>query len=112
MNKVKDAAQAWEANAIAECMKDPDYAAKVHSGEWCAACDMQIPCLCTKRDSIQKMREYYEAHRRIETRGWNGMWKVEREEPKLIGSWGVDMDGLMTELHRIATEPYKRAKQS
>lgn len=98
MHPVQAINMAWEAEAIAKCMEDPVYRAKVESGKWCAVCEMGKPCLCDKNSAVAEMRRYYEANRRT--------WF--RREPKLIGSWGRDMDGLMTELYKIATRAYRR----
>lgn len=89
----KTAAEAWEAAAIEKCRSDPRIAAL----GLCPVCMCRQPCLCEKKEAIKNMRLFYEKNR--------------DPEPKLIGSWGVDMDGLMTELFNIATAPYRRTRQ-
>jgi hypothetical protein len=91
MNPVQKEAMDWEANAIAQCKDDPELQ---KLDNWCMSCMMHHPCLCDKDDAVAEMRKYYEANRRT----------LFRNEPKLIGSWGRDMDGLMTELYSIATK--------
>lgn len=101
---VKRITEQHESRAIAKCMAEPSYAEKVFAGEWCAACDMSRPCLCDTDRTVAEMRQFYEAHRRIEPgRLERAFGAQSRAEPKLIGSWGRDMDGLMSGLYRIAT---------
>ena len=95
--KAEKLAADWTKDAVEKCMTDPAYAAEVNSGKWCANCDMEKPCLCDQRQAVRKMREYYEKHRRT----------LLRAEPKLIGSWNRDMDGLMTGLWTLATQAYR-----
>ncbi len=89
MHPAQKAAQEWEADAIEKCRNDPAVAA----AGLCPVCMCSSPCLCDMRAAITEMRTFYEANRRTPFRA----------EPKSIGSWGVDMDGLMTSLYKIAT---------
>lgn len=107
-NPIKTAAENWEAKAIASCMADPAYAAKVESGDWCAACDMGRPCLCDGDRAVKKMRAYYEANRRIEKTTFFGGTTIVRAEPTSVGSWGVIHDAFMEELYKIATEKHQQ----
>ncbi len=95
IHPVQKAADDWQQQAIAMCMEEPAYEAKVRSGRWCASCDMSRPCLCDRDMAVRKMRKYYEANRRT----------LLRSEPTRTGSWGVKVDVLMEELYKIATSP-------
>jgi hypothetical protein len=97
MNPTQKAAQDWEAKAIEKCRNDPQVAAL----GLCPSCLVPHPCRCERKEAIKEMRAYYEANRRT----------MFRKEPQLIGSWGVDMDGLMTGLFEIATRKFERMGQ-
>jgi len=107
-NRGRALAEAFDAGNIAKCRENPELAAEEAAGDLCIPCMMPHPCLCDRYATWRKMREYYEANRRIEptkdglfTRG-----RIGREEPVLEMSWGQKGDGLMDGLYRIAREPY------
>lgn len=85
MNKVQQAAMDWEAKAIEECKKDPSIAAM----GMCPVCMTFIPCLCDKEQAVRAMRKYHD--------------EFQRNPVKRTGSWGIPVDVLMEELHKIAT---------
>lgn len=92
-------AMEWEADAIEKCRNDP----KVKELGICYVCMTgrhDTPCLCDKGTAVQKMRAYYEAHRRT----------LFRAEPTAKGSWGVPIDVLMQELYNIATKRYEELR--
>ena len=95
MHPVQAIRQKQEAAAIEKCRQDPKLVAMEASGKFCIVCMMSRPCLCDKEATVARMRTYYEAHRRR----WLP-WP--RREPRLTGSWGRDMDALMTALYHIA----------
>ena len=96
MNPAQQAAQDWADTAIAECRSDPALAKQEAEGDLCISCMMSCPCLCDKRQTLPKMRSFYEANRRT-------LW---RRELVLNMSWGEKGDGLMDGLYKIATGPY------
>lgn len=105
MSKAEQFAENWTANAIEECRNDPTLAAMEASGELCITCMCSHPCICDNRQIVADMRRWYESHR--VSRGFFDRPKTEIVEPKLIGSWGRNMDGLMTGLLNIMRKPYE-----
>jgi hypothetical protein len=101
MNPIQKAAQDWEASAIASCMKDPAYAAKVASGGWCASCDMSRPCLCDDDKIARKMLDHWKKHPR---------GNLERAKSRSWGQ-GEPMHELMLDLLRIVENEIAQIKK-
>lgn len=98
MHPVQKANAEWEAKAIEECRNDPAVAA----AGLCYVCMCPHPCRCEDGVTRQRMRKYYEEHRRIDSCGSWFCKTTARDEPAATGSWGTKIDVLMRELHLIA----------
>ena len=97
MNKVREAADQWTANAIEACRANQKLAAEEAAGDLCIRCMMSHPCLCDWGRTLPRMRAFYEKNRRT----------LFRAEPVLNLNWGQKGDGLMDGLYKIASEPFE-----
>lgn len=87
-----------QAKAIEQTRNDPDFM----STGMCPECVMVHPCLCDRDRAVEKMRAYYERHRR----NWF------RREPRGVKSYGRRYDVLMTELYKIAENEIVEAQRA
>ncbi len=101
-NPIRDSAEAFNAAGAEKCASDPKFMAT----GMCPVCVMDHPCICDMDRTITKMREYYEANRRIDpiSGSWFRAGRPGREEPVGYRNWGVKDDVLMGTLYRIAKD--------
>lgn len=112
MNRVREAAEDWQAAAIEKCRNDPEFMAR----GLCPECVCLPPCMCADDNTRTEMRAEFNRimHANPFPQGgirWRWFERVSRafksREPKVIGSWGAEHDGLMRSLYKIAVKRHE-----